>query len=246
MAASLRVATYNVHGCVGTDGQRSETRIAEVIAEMSADVVGLQEVEVGRARSGKIDQPAVIAERLGWHCLFVPAMIDGDALFGNAILSRAPLISKRRIPLMGVPPWFCREERAAMWAEAATALGPIQIFNTHLGLGRAERWTQARQLAGGGAIADVPLHSPAILLGDLNCRPRSTPVHLLASALSDPLAATRGRWEFPTFPAWLPFATVDHILVGPALRVTRLFVHRSALSRRASDHLPLVAELETA
>ena len=79
----LRVATYNVHGCVGMDGQRSEGRIAEVIASMSADVVGLQELDLGRSRSAHVDQAASIATQLGWKYHFHPAMRSGDEQYGN-------------------------------------------------------------------------------------------------------------------------------------------------------------------
>src|SRR4029453_18159173 len=83
-APSLRVATYNVRGCVGMDGQRSEGRIAEVIASMSVDIVGLQELDLGRARSAHADQAALIAENLGWKYHFHPAMHSGDEQYGNA------------------------------------------------------------------------------------------------------------------------------------------------------------------
>src|SRR5678810_1134499 len=87
----LRVATYNVHGCVGMDRQRSESRIAEVIASMSADIVGLQELDLGRSRSSHADQAALIAAQLGWKYHFHPAMRSGDEQYGNAIVSRFPI-----------------------------------------------------------------------------------------------------------------------------------------------------------
>ena len=80
----LRVATYNVHGCVGMDGQRSEGRIAEVIASMSADIVGLQELDLGRPRSAHADQAALIATQLGWKYHFHPAMRTGGEQYGIA------------------------------------------------------------------------------------------------------------------------------------------------------------------
>src|SRR3982751_2694231 len=84
----LRVATYNVHGCRGIDGRRSEQRIAEVIALLDVDVVGLQELDLNRQRSAGVDQAGIIAKELGWHRLFHPAMHIGEEHYGNAILSR--------------------------------------------------------------------------------------------------------------------------------------------------------------
>src|SRR5436190_20565823 len=90
-APKLRVATYNVHGCMGMDRQRSEARIAEVIAEMSVDIVALQELDLGRRRSAGADQTKIIAEQLGWYSHFHPAMRIDDEHYGNAILSRYQL-----------------------------------------------------------------------------------------------------------------------------------------------------------
>ena len=114
----LRVATYNVHGCVGMDGQRSERRIAEVIASMSADIVGLQELDLGRRRSAHADQAALIATQLGWKHHFHPAMRTGDEQYGNAIVSRFPIALKQAAEMPGAPPWYCREQRSAIWIQA--------------------------------------------------------------------------------------------------------------------------------
>src|SRR3954469_12836926 len=127
-APLLRVATYNVHGCVGTDRQRSESRIAEVIAGMSVDIVGLQELDLGRARSAHADQAALIAEQLGWKYHFHPAMRSGDEQYGNAIVSRFPVVLQCAAEMPGVPPWYCREQRIAIWMEAETDLGRVHII----------------------------------------------------------------------------------------------------------------------
>src|SRR4051794_2055653 len=147
MSETLRVATYNVHGCVGVDRQRSESRIAEVIASMNADVVGLQELDANRTRSARVDQAALIAERLGWNHLFHPAMHHGDEQYGNAIISRFPLRLRRAIELPGEGSWYCRETRIALRAEVESPLGLVEIVNTHFGLGRSERLVQAQHLA---------------------------------------------------------------------------------------------------
>ena len=113
-APKLRVATYNVHGCVGMDRQRSEARIAEVIAQLSVDIVALQELDLSRTRSAGVDQTGMIAEQLGWHSYFHPAMRRGEEHYGNAILSRYPLTFRRTAELPGTAPFFCRENRAAI------------------------------------------------------------------------------------------------------------------------------------
>src|SRR6266446_5731435 len=135
-ARRLRVATYNVHGCLGMDRQRSETRIAAVIAELGVDVIGLQELDFSRRRSARVDQAEIIAAELGWHRHFHAAMRSGDEHYGHAILSRYPLSVRRTACLPGIAPFFCRETRAAIGMDVATDFGRVHVINTHLGLGR--------------------------------------------------------------------------------------------------------------
>ena len=242
----LRVATYNVHGCVGTDGQRSEGRIADVIASMSVDIVGLQELDLGRPRSGHVDQAALIAEKLGWKYHFHPAMRRGDEQYGNAIVSRLPIALKCAAEMPGVAPWYCREQRSAIWMQAETDLGAVHIINTHFGLGYSERSLQAKLLIGPTWLGSVPPDEPAVLLGDLNSVRTSRAYRLLKAHLRDVRTLVRPRRAFRTFPTRLPSLAVDHIFVNAALTPTNLNVHRTALARVASDHFPLICELTAA
>jgi endonuclease/exonuclease/phosphatase family metal-dependent hydrolase len=239
----LRVATYNVHGCVGTDGQRSEGRIAEVIASMSADIVGLQELDLGRARSGHADQAALIAAQLGWKYHFHPAMRRGDEQYGNAIVSRFPIALKRAAEMPGPAPWYCREQRSAIWIQAETDLGPVHIINSHFGLGYSERALQAKLLIGPSWLGSVPPDEPAILLGDFNSMRTSRPYRIIKAHLRDVRTLVSPPRAFRTFPTYFPSFAVDHIFVNPALSPTNLKVHHTPLARLASDHFPLVCEL---
>jgi len=239
----LRVATYNVHGCVGTDGQRSETRIAEVIASMSADIVGLQELDLSRSRSAHADQAALIAAKLGWEYHFHPAMRRGDEQYGNAIVSRFPIALKRADEMPGVAPWYCREKRVAIWIQANTELGPVHIINSHFGLGRNERRLQAELLVGPTWLGSISPNEPAILLGDFNSLRRSRAHRLIAGQLRDVGTLVQPARKFRTFPTRLPSLGVDHIFVNAALHPTKLSVHRTPLARMASDHFPLVCDL---
>ncbi len=239
----LRVATYNVHGCVGMDGQRSEGRIAEVIASMPADIVGLQELDLGRTRSAHADQAALIARQLGWKYHFHPAMRSGDEQYGNAIVSRFPIALKRAAEMPGAAPWYCREQRSAIWMQADTDLGPVHIINSHFGLGYSERRLQAKLLIGPIWLGSVPSDEPAILLGDFNSVRTSRAYRLIEAHLRDVRTLVRPPRAFRTFPTRLPSLAVDHIFVNAALSPTRLNVHRTPLARLASDHFPLVCEL---
>lgn len=239
----FRVATYNVHGCVGMDGQRSEQRIAEVIAMLDVDVIGLQELDLNRRRSAGVDQAAVIAKHLGWHHHFYPALRAGDEHYGDAVLSRYPMRLRQARELPSVTTRVCPESRAAIWVEVETPGGKVQVINTHLGLGRRERFMQAQLLAGPEWLGSVGSDDPLILLGDFNSLPGSPSFQLLARQLRDARTFIRPTPRLRTFPTRLPLVAVDHILVNDRLRVDSIKVVRAAATRIASDHFPLVAEL---
>ncbi len=241
--ATLRVATYNVHGCVGLDRQRSETRIAEVIASLSADVVALQELDVRRARSAGIDQAGAIAQQLGWQHVFHAAMRVGEEQYGNAVLSRYPLEEVCTFALPGVAPWYCRETRGALLVAVETALGPVRVINTHLGLSPRERRLQVAQLTSEECIPAEARQQPLILLGDFNSPRFSQAYRLLSRHLRDVRTLRPEAGPCRTFPTRFPALTVDHLFVTTALDAVGLRVHRTPLARVASDHFPLVAEL---
>lgn len=237
----LRVATYNLHGCVGTDRQRSESRIAEVIASMSADIVGLQEVDRVRARSGNVDQAAALAKELGWNHHFQSAMRQRDGDYGDAIISRYPLSLRRAIELPGTAPWYCRETRGAAYVMVETPLGVVDVVNTHLGLGRRERWLQAQFLTSDEWISGD--QTPLILLGDFNSLSWSRAFRLLGRKLREVRTLVPRAKALPTFPTAFPVIALDHIFVNRALQPVDVAVHRTTLARVASDHYPLLADL---
>ena len=239
----LRVATYNVHGCRGMDRRRSEQRIAEVIAMLDVDVIGLQELDLNRRRSAGVDQAAVIANQLGWHRYFHPALRVADEQYGDAILSRYPMKLRKAQELPSVTTRVCPESRAAIWVEIETPRGAVQVINTHLGLGRRERFMQAQLLAGPEWLSGVATGDSLVLLGDFNSLPGSPPFQLLARHLRDARTFIRPTPRLRTFPTRLPLVAVDHILVNDQLRVDSIKVVRDAPARIASDHFPLVADL---
>jgi endonuclease/exonuclease/phosphatase family metal-dependent hydrolase len=237
--AVLRVATYNVHGCVGTDKVRSECRIAQVVESLNADIVGLQELDLNRVRSNRVNQAALIASELGWSSYFYPAFKRDDQEYGDAVISRFALTVQRAGELPAKAPWYCRESRGAIWATVATPLGSCHVINTHLGLGRIERLIQAKLLAGSDWLGMIP-DEALIVMGDFNCRASSPPVRLLKSALRPESARVISP---AAFPSGRPLLALDHILVNKHLRVTGIRAVSTPLTRCASDHLPVVADL---
>jgi endonuclease/exonuclease/phosphatase family metal-dependent hydrolase len=232
--------TYNVHSCVGTDGDRSIARIAQVISDARADIVALQELDHQRVRSQRTHQAEAIARELSMDFHFNPALRIADEEYGDAILSRYPIEMVHAGELPGVAPRWCREARGALWVNALAEGAAWQVINTHFGLGRAERFDQARELLGDEWIRAAALRGPVILCGDFNSQAGGRVQRLLASHLQD----AQGTRHRSTYPSRFPLLCLDYIFVGKGVRVHSIEVVRNSLTRVASDHLPVVAEVE--
>lgn len=218
----LRVATWNIHSGVGVDGRFAPERILRVIDELDADVLALQ--EVGTARPG-FDLPAWLGEAAAGELHFRATCQTRHGAFGNALLSRIPLLSAACVPLDA----GAREPRNAIDARLEHQGHRLRLIATHLGLARAEQHAQLAQLA---SLAVATPGEALVLLGDFNIWRASRLAHLAAAQ-----RAPR------TFPSPLPVVALDRILVAPAAACLHLRPHRSRTARVASDHLPLVAEI---
>jgi endonuclease/exonuclease/phosphatase family metal-dependent hydrolase len=231
--------TYNVHRCLGVDGRLDVARIAEVIAADEPDIVALQELDVGRARTRGIDQAHEIAERLGMRSRFHPALNVEGELYGDAILTALPERLKKAGPLPGYPPLPQLEPRGAVWAAIDMDGTELQVVNTHLGLLAREQASQVEALLGPGWLRGAG--EAVILLGDFNATSGSTPYRRIVEHLLDAQKRLPGR-SLPTFPSMFPMLRIDHIFVGRAVAVRRIWTSSSPLARTASDHLPLIME----
>jgi endonuclease/exonuclease/phosphatase family metal-dependent hydrolase len=237
-----RILTYNIHRCLGTDRRTAPDRIVEVIASCKADIVCLQEVDVGRKRSGSVDQAQLIAEALGMNVLFHPSLEVGTERYGNAILTSAPLSLVKAASLPGMTTKPKLEPRSVMWAKVRLAGFSIEVFNTHLGLRGPERLAQINALVGHDWLGHRDSGDAMILAGDFNATPRSVIFKRLSEKLCD--AQSFGlRPTPPTFHSRFPLLRLDHIFVNRKLEITRSETIRTPLARLASDHLPLLAEV---
>ncbi|MCK4468223.1 MAG: endonuclease/exonuclease/phosphatase family protein, partial [Desulfobacterales bacterium] len=171
---ALRIMTYNIHSCIGMDGKISPERIARVIARYSPDIVALQELDVGRARTGRVDQADLIAQHLQMDYQFFPTVRIRKGLYGNAILTHFPMRSVRADKLPGLPDKPQLEPRGVLWAAIEADGTEIQFINTHLGLKLNERQVQAEALLGSGWLSHPDCRKPIILCGDFNALPSSS------------------------------------------------------------------------
>jgi endonuclease/exonuclease/phosphatase family metal-dependent hydrolase len=227
--ATFRVATYNIRKSVGLDWRRRPDRILTVLEELAPDIVALQEVDK-RFGTRQSTLPEEALNEAGWIAAHFAREPESLGWRGNAILVRRPIRveTARSIEL----PAF--EPRGAAVADLAMPAGALRVVGMHLGLTGKPR---IRQIA---AIASELEHHPSrptILMGDTNewraltgCLARFHETH----HVSPPM---------PTFHTALPLAALDRIVTTRDVHFHRCEVHVSPAARKASDHLPLWADL---
>ena len=232
----LRVVTYNIHTCVGVDRRYNPGRIAAVLREIDADIACLQEVDARRGTERHADQWLYLGEATGYRVILGAGIRDHHRRFGNAILTRFPVLAECSIDLTVAG----YEPRSAIDADILVGSRVIRVIATHFGLRVGERRLQANRLM--TALGEAPAasrHQPdaVLLMGDLNeWRGRTGAIRVFDRRLG-PSAAER------TFPSWMPVLALDRIYAdGPAV-LRDVAVFRSPLTRLASDHLPLVGTL---
>jgi len=230
-AGDMLIASYNIHKCVGSDGRFDPGRIAEVIAEIDADVIALQEADkrFGR-RDGLLDLEA-IEKRTGLVPASVSTLSSGHGWHGNALLYRSGAVTGvERLKLPGAEP------RGAIIVDLELDAAPLRIIAAHLGLLRHSRKRQLQAIKA-QVRTDGP---PTLILGDLNewrIGERSSLLTL------DPHFGPVGA-PVPSFPAQFPVFALDRVLASPGGLVTRIEAHDTPLARVASDHLPIKATID--
>lgn len=226
MLATL--ATYNIHRAIGSDRQTNADRVIGVLDEIKADIVALQEVPA-RGDNG-LAFLDYLGQQTGYRAIAGPTLMHESGPYGNALLTRARVIAVQRYDL-SYGSW---EPRGALFAELDDKGLRLQAIATHLGLRPVERRQQVRRLL---ELLPNELAEPTILMGDFNeWLPWGRPLRWLHTYF--------GKAPAPTsFPSRAPLFALDRVWVHPAGTLLSVAAHRSALARRASDHLPVVARV---
>ena len=225
----MRVATYNIHRCIGRDGTVSVERIAAVLRRIDADVVALQEVAFDSANPQNV--LARLAVAADAQAIAGPTLQARRGHYGNALLCRRATARVERLDIS----FRSREPRGVLAATLHFGRHRVKVVATHLGLFPRERRYQVQRLLPFLEATDV---STTVLLGDFNeWLSWSRPLRRVLGCF----AATPA---LATFPSRRPLLPLDRIWVRPRKRLLALRVHREPPAPVASDHLPLVADLD--
>ena len=240
MSLRIRVATYNIHKCKGLDQRTNPERTARVIRELNADVVAIQEILDVRDGRSEFDQARCIVAELETYCqCFGENRKLYGGRYGNMTLSRFPIRLCRNYDVT----WRHRERRGCLRTDLLLPGNTLlHLFNVHLGTSFVERRHQARMLLGDNLLTQQWAH-PRVVVGDFNEWTRGLASRLMAEAFEAAKPKTllrRGR----TYPGVLPVLRLDHFYYDKHLALRSFQVHRSRSALVASDHLPLVGELE--
>lgn len=240
--ASLRVLCYNIHYGQGNDGVYDIARLAEVIKAAKPDLVALQEVDVGVERSGRVHELRRLAELTGMAARYGPTQHYQGGLFGNAVLTRLPILDVAIHPL----PYTEATKEKVTYPRAAIVVTmrgrdgkPFRFISTHFQHARFEEDRIAEASAINKLFAGKGDNVPTILAGDMNATPDSEPMRILHKRWTNAM----DKEVAPTAPSKAPRSRIDYILYRPASR----FVARKVEvidERMASDHLPVFAILE--
>ena len=228
LSRPVTLVTYNIHGAVGTDGQFDPARIARVLSALDADIAALQEVPLGGEHWP--DVLHLLEQQLPLVGVEGYTFSVGGRHFGNAILSRYPILATRHINLSVVK----REPRGALDADIHCEGQRLRVIATHLGLRAAERRHQVERLL----YAFDTDRMPVILMGDVN------EWFVWGRALRTLLSHFQSVPAPPTFPSAWPVFALDRIWSRPRHHLLKVCADRSHDARQASDHLPLVAKIE--
>lgn len=227
-SATFAVASYNVHQCVGLDGRRDVARIASVLNELDAQLIGLQEVGADLQSKHGSHQMDYLSQSTGLQAIAGMTLERRGSPFGNVLLTGWRVLDSRLLDL-SVPG---REPRGAIDAELEIKGQRVRVLVTHFGLSAAERRYQVRRVL---EALSYGYNRFIIMLGDINeWILRSRPLRWLHERFGRPYAPR-------TFPAWLPLFALDRVWVMPAKALLEVRPHVTTVTRLASDHLPVRA-----
>lgn len=233
---NFRVMTYNIRHAEGRDGKINPNRIADLIKQENADIVALQEVDKGMTRTQRRDLPAELAALTGMTCIFSNNHSIQGGEYGNAILTRFPVLSATNLHYRRVQEV---ETRGLLQVTLTVHGRPLIFMATHLNHSTNDisRWSNLDEIE---TIIGQSAGQPMVLCGDFNSRPASRIHRRLQNRLDDVWLLVGSGYGY-TIPSEKPNRRIDYIWLpkDQSLLPLKTWIPDSD----ASDHLPVVAEL---
>jgi endonuclease/exonuclease/phosphatase family metal-dependent hydrolase len=240
----IRALSYNIHGCVDAKRRVRPLRVYDIIKQLNADIVALQEVDGETALRANSNQAAIIGEKLNQNYVYYPTDETGLRAFGLSVISRFKIADAHFGWLPSLYPRLNMRKRGALRATLCTPGGIIHVINAHLSVYKLESYKQIKALMAGSWFADIGPGDPVILCGDFNAGPSSLVYKTATRNLVDvQKALDNGHKPKPTFHSRSTYWRIDHILVSDHFTPLNVDVGRDKEIRQASDHLPVTAEL---
>lgn len=234
----LRIATYNIHKCVGLDRRFSPERIVEVLQEIDPDLIALQEVLCHSDLHEREHQAEFIAGELKMNYSFGKNRHIKKGHYGNAVLSRLEIEESEKfdISISKREPRGCLRTKIKL-----NRTKHLEFFNLHLGTSFFERRQQVHKLLTPKVLENKTFGGKRIIAGDFNEWTKGVTTRRFENNF-ERVDAKLHLGKRRTYPGVLPFLHLDHIYFDNEFRLINAFVHRSRTSLLASDHLPIVAE----
>lgn len=244
---SIKIATYNIHRAIGIDRKFAPERIIEIVQALDADVLLLQEVDEGVPRSNELNLAEVIATACQYpHHVLGHNVTLKKGRYGNATLSRLPIVKQRNIDLSIAD----KKKRGCQYTRikinhSKTAMQYLDVFNLHLGLSAKERQRQAGKLFKSAEFTAIDIRQPCIVAGDFNdWRSMLRALFIIGKdfiCATDRTSFRGNEVAIKTFPSFAPRGGLDRIYYRGGLACTGVGSSKMKLARLASDHLPVAA-----
>lgn len=227
---AVRIATYNIHRCVGADGRYDADRVAAVVRELDADAIGLQEVDARYHLQNDLDQIEYLQAATGMTAVAGATLVNHRGYYGNALLTRHRVLAVRHFDLS----FATREKRAALDVEIDVEGTPVRVVVTHFGLRGTERRDQVQAIL---RLLELGRPAPLAIVGDFN---EWSFINRTVRVLDARLGASVAVRSFPS--RW-PLFALDRLWVQPRGALEAVWAHLSPDALLASDHLPVVGRV---
>ena len=238
--SSFRIATYNIHKCVGLDRRFSPERIVEVLREIGADVIALQEVLCHARPNKREHQAEFIAAEMGMDFRLGENRQRRGGDYGNATLTKFRIDRSQNYDIT-VKKY---EARGCLWTNIDIGnSAPLQFFNVHMGTSFFERRKQVQRLLDEHIFDAHGTAGNRLIAGDFNEWMRGLTTRLFKANFNS-VDARLHLGKNRTYPGIMPLVHLDHVYFDPEIILTNAFLHRSKTALVASDHLPVVADFE--